>query len=141
MELIELYRERNKLALEGKPTSGLTEQIEEMVKVKPHKPIVLTKSYYEHPENYPKYDNYDAIDVPRVELIPYDYDGIMGVPITFLSARDRIFSMPKCNKFQKNCILICTQFQIIKFRKGNDDKDLSVNGKTPYFRILIKKLS
>ena len=35
----------------------------------------------------------------------------------------------------------CTQFEIIKFRKGDDDKDLSVNGKTPYFRILIKKLS
>ncbi|TRT80480.1 MAG: adenosine deaminase, partial [Microcystis sp. M_OC_Ca_00000000_S217Cul] len=30
------------------------------------------------------------------------------------------------------------QFEIIKFRKGNDDKDLSVNGKCPYFRILIK---
>ena len=37
--------------------------------------------------------------------------------------------------------LISTQFEIIKFRKGNDDKDLSVNGKCPYFRILIKKLS
>ena len=37
--------------------------------------------------------------------------------------------------------LPCTQFEIIKFRKGDDDKDLSVNGKTPYFRILIKKLS
>lgn len=32
------------------------------------------------------------------------------------------------------------RFEIVKFRKGNDDKDLSVNGKTPYFRILIKKL-
>ena len=35
---------------------------------------------------------------------------------------------------------ITTQFEIIKFRKGDDDKDLSVNGKTPYFRILIKKI-
>ena len=31
--------------------------------------------------------------------------------------------------------------EIVKFRKGDDDKDLAVNGKTPYFRILIKKLS
>lgn len=37
--------------------------------------------------------------------------------------------------------LFCTQFEIVKFRKGDDDKDLSVNGYTPYFRILIKKLS
>lgn len=33
---------------------------------------------------YPKYDNYDAIEVPRTEAIPSDYDGVMGVPITFL---------------------------------------------------------
>jgi hypothetical protein len=31
------------------------------------------------------------------------------------------------------------QFEIVKFRKGNDDKDLSINGKYPYFRILIHK--
>ena len=47
---------------------------------------------------------------------------IWGVPITFL------------NKYNP------TQFEIIKFRKGDDDKDLSVNGKTPYFRILIRKI-
>ena len=35
-------------------------------------------------EDYPKYDNYDAIEVSRVENIPMDYDGVMGVPITFL---------------------------------------------------------
>lgn len=50
--------------------------------------------------------------------------------------------MPKRNKIQIFCInCLCTQFEIIKFRKGDDDKDLSVNGKTPYFRILIKKVS
>ena len=47
---------------------------------------------------------------------------IWGVPITFLGHYNP------------------TQFEIIKFRKGDDDKDLSVNGKTPYFRILIKKI-
>lgn len=44
----------------------------------------------------------------------------MGVPITFL------------HKFNPD------QFEIIKFRKGDDEKDLSINGKCPYFRILIK---
>jgi hypothetical protein len=33
---------------------------------------------------YQKYDNYDAIEVPRVEAIPSDFQGVMGVPITFL---------------------------------------------------------
>ena len=37
-----------------------------------------------YPDLYPKYDNYDAIEVGKVLQIPLDYDGIMGVPITFL---------------------------------------------------------
>lgn len=84
-----------------------------------HENIDLFKTYTK--EEYPMYDNYDAIEVSRVENIPIDYDGIMGVPITFLG---------------KYCP---EQFEIVKFRKGNDEKDLSVNGKCPYFRILIRK--
>ncbi len=81
--------------------------------------IIPYKEYT--PEEYPKYDNYDAIDVGQVLDIPKDYYEPMGVPITFL------------DKYNPN------QFEIIKFRKGNDEKDLSVNGKCPYFRILIKR--
>ena len=88
---------------------------------KRHEEMTLYKKY--NAENYPKYDNYDAIEVGKVTDIPCDYDGIMGVPITFLG---------KYNP---------SQFEIIKFRKGNDEKDLSVNGKCPYFRILIRKLA
>lgn len=44
--------------------------------------IDLYKRY--NPEDYPKYDNYDAIEVAKVSDIPKDYDGAMGVPITFL---------------------------------------------------------
>lgn len=72
---------------------------------------------------YQKYDNYDAIEVPFTDAIPSDYDEVMGVPISFLD---------------KYCP---EQFEIIKFRKGNDEKDLSIDGKCPYFRILIKKKS
>ena len=36
------------------------------------------------PEEYPKYDNFDAIEVAQTADIPQDYDGIMGVPITFM---------------------------------------------------------
>ena len=44
--------------------------------------LELTKKY--DPNDYPKYDNYDGINVKKVADIPYDYDGIMGVPITYI---------------------------------------------------------
>jgi hypothetical protein len=84
-----------------------------------HEDIILYKRY--NSEEYPHYDNYDAINVNATNDIPYDYDGAIGVPITFL------------DKYNPE------QFEIIKFRKGDDEKDLSINGKCPYFRILIRK--
>ena len=48
------------------------------------KELILTASYEENPEKYPKYVNYDAIEVPTVADIPYDYYGEMGVPVTFM---------------------------------------------------------
>ena len=47
-----------------------------------HERLILYKKY--SPQEYPKYDNYNAINVDKVADIPCDYDGIMGVPITFL---------------------------------------------------------
>lgn len=94
-------------------------------------PLDLGYTYYGHEDMYPQYDNYDAIDIGKdmgngkrqgdINMIPCDYDGVMGVPITFLD---------------KYCP---EQFEIVRFRKGDDDKDLSVNGICPFFRILIKK--
>ena len=49
---------------------------------KRHEKIPLYKKY-SHME-FPKYDNYDAIEVAKSADIPYDYDGVMGVPITFM---------------------------------------------------------
>lgn len=83
--------------------------------------LVLTGVYYGNEDEYPHYDNYDAIEVSKVKNIPKDYEGVMGVPITFLDKHN-----PE-------------QFEIVKFRKGDDDKDLSIGGKCPYFRILIRK--
>ena len=80
--------------------------------------LTIYKKYCE--SKYHKYDNYDAINVNKVTDIPEDYAGAMGVPITFL------------DKYNPD------QFEIVKFRKGNDEKDLIINGKCPYFRILIK---
>ncbi len=87
---------------------------------KRHEDIKLTKRYFGNESEYPKYDNYNGINVDKTQDIPLDYSGYMGVPITFL------------HKFNPD------QFEIIKFRKGNDGKDLSINGKCPYFRILIR---
>ncbi len=71
--------------------------------------------------DYERYDNYDAIEVPFTNAIPSDYDGVMGVPISFL------------DKYNPE------QFKIVKFRHGNDGKDLRLkDGKCPYFRVLIK---
>ena len=49
---------------------------------KRHEELILYKSYT--PEEYPKYDNYDAINVNKTKEIPIDYEGVMGVPITFM---------------------------------------------------------
>lgn len=51
---------------------------------KRHEELILVKQYHGHEDEYPHYDNYDAINVDKVVDIPCDYDGVMGVPITFL---------------------------------------------------------
>lgn len=85
-----------------------------------HHDIDLTKTYCGCENEYPQYDNCDAINVNKTKDIPKDFQGIMGVPITFL------------HKYNPD------QFELIKFRKGDDDRDLSINGKCPYFRILVR---
>jgi hypothetical protein len=89
------------------------------LEVEKHKQdINLYKKYT--PKEYPTYDNYDAINVNKYTDIPYDYAGYIGVPITFV------------DKYNPE------QFEIVKFRKGDDDKDLSINGKYTYFRVIVK---
>lgn len=93
--------------------------------------LILYKHYT--PEEYPKYDNYDAINVNTYSDIPCDYEGVMGVPITFL------------DKFNPE------QFEIIwttdrggdgyleEYKKPWDRYDAPVlNGKGLYTRILIR---
>ena len=89
-----------------------------------HKRLDLTEHY--DPERYPKYDNYNAINVSRVAEIPMDYDGIMGVPITYL-------------KYHND-----SQFEIVgEANHGSDNEfDLfkpKINGKEQFKRILIKR--
>lgn len=82
-------------------------------------------------EKYEHYDNYDAIEVPFTDAIPSDYDGVMGVPISFL------------DKYNPE------QFEIVGWSRHNDynmdggywkggKNDATINGMDVYRRILIK---
>lgn len=67
-----------------KKLNGLTRWFTNLDVAKRHEKLILWKNYT--PEEYPTYDNYDAINVDKVSEIPCDYDGVMGVPITFLDS-------------------------------------------------------
>lgn len=95
---------------------------------KRHEELILYKTY--NSEEYPNYDNYDAIDVSKTNDIPIDYDGCMGVPITFLN---------KYNPEQFE-ILGCTYSYGAPEGYHLDGKgfNASINGKEIYKRIFIK---
>ena len=91
---------------------------------KRHEELILFKNY--NPDDYPKYDNYDAINVNKTQDIPCDYDGVMGVPITFLDKYN-----PK-------------QFEIIGQMATTAKTTYNfgypyVHGKKIYARILIRR--
>ena len=91
---------------------------------KRHEEMILYHNYT--PEKYPKYDNYDAIEVSRTAEIPCDYYGVMGVPITFMDKHN-----PE-------------QFEILGDSRYHDGQTFSddinvINGKTLYRRLLIRR--
>lgn len=92
---------------------------------KQNEELVLIKTY--NSKDYPKYDNYDAIEVGKVANIPKDYKGVMGVPITFLDSW--------CPK----------QFEILGQMANTNITNFNfgypfINNKKKYARILIKKI-
>lgn len=95
-----------------------------------HEDLVLYKNY--SPEEYPKFDNYDAINVDKTSDIPLDYDGLMGVPITFFD---------KYNPDQFEIIDGIGRYSILENEKTRaEGKYLSmIDGKAKYFRIIIKR--
>lgn len=91
-----------------------------------HKDLTLTKEYKDNEEYYPKYNDFNAINIDRVADVPKDYQGILGVPITFIG------------QWNPN------QFEIIGMDRYTAPKEalhggrLRINGKSLYARILIK---
>ena len=89
-----------------------------------HEDLVLYETY--SPEKYPTYDNYAAINVNKTAEIPMDYNGIMGVPITFL------------DKYNPD------QFEIVGLDRYVADNPayghrFTIDGKETYARILIRR--
>ena len=93
---------------------------------KRHEEIILYKTY--NPTDYPHYDNFDAINVDKTQDIPVDYDGIIGVPMTFM---------------YKYCP---DQFDIVGILNHGCDNEYDLakpilNGKELYTRIAIRRKS
>ncbi len=96
-----------------------------------HEEVTLYKKY--NPKEYPDYDNYEAINVNKVADIPMDFDGAMGVPITFLDKYNpEQFEIISSNEFRVNDSIPFKEHGLIK------DKDGAINGKPTYVRILIR---
>lgn len=95
---------------------------------KRHEEMILFKTYNE--EEYPKFDNYNAINVDKTKEIPMDYEGAMGVPITFLD---------KYNPDQFE-LLGCTYSygEPIGYHIEGKGFNPSINGKEIYKRLFIK---
>ena len=100
---------------------------------KRHEELVLYKKYSE--DEYPHYDNYDAIEVGKTELIPENFDGVMGVPITFLNKYNpeqfEILGMESSAGYDSEIV------GIPRLKEG--DARPAINGKTTYARIFIRR--
>lgn len=101
---------------------------------KRHEDLIMYKKY--NKDDYLKFDNYDAINVEKTAEIPYDYDWIMWVPITFLD---------KYNPEQFEIIEWLNRYTILDLEWKNDwaKKNhihfTSINWKSTYFRVLIRR--
>ncbi len=105
------------------------------------------------PEEYPTYDNYDAIEVNKVTDIPYDFDGVMGVPMTFLDKYcpeqfDIIWRSHDIEWAEKECEFFCPPIKekIEKYKKADKTwrvqipfiTDKADNAHMTYQRIFIR---
>lgn len=105
--------------------------------LKRHENLILFKTYDQ--KQYPKYDNYNAIEVARNTDIPLDYDDLMGVPDTFLDRHNpdqfELIGIPFGN--------LGKALGVTKNHRGRTDIAITRGGKSrcPYSRIIIKRKS
>lgn len=101
---------------------------------KRHEDLLLYRRYKEDPSRYPKYDNYDAIEVSKVKGIPEDYYGVMGVPITFMDSYNP-------EQFE---IIGCSESEGRGFSNGlwNPESGIAqptIGGRKVYKRLFIRR--
>jgi len=102
---------------------------------KRHEDIVLYKTYDE--EEYPKYENYDGIDVASITDIPKDYYGNMGLPVSFMNSYNpEQFEIVGYGKGE-----LGKSIGVTKNYRGRSDLAICVNGKhsCPFSRIIIRR--
>ena len=98
---------------------------------KRHEDLILVRNYT--PKDNPRYDNYDAIEVGKTGDIPMDYDGLMGVPITFLDKYNPAqFEIVGCSDNGA----VPDQYKLPHFKKHNEP---FINGQKVYKRIFIRR--
>ncbi len=98
---------------------------------KRHQELTLYKKY--SPTTYSSYDNYKAIEISKVVDIPMDWEGAMGVPITFLDKYNpEQFEILSSNDLRVSENIPFKEHGLIK------DKDGAINGQPTYVRIVIK---
>jgi hypothetical protein len=106
---------------------------------KRHENLILYKTY--NKKDYPKYDNYKAINVDVTKEIPVDYDGVMGVPITFLDKYNpeqfEIIGLANDKREKDEAFIQATPYYLDEQHKNF--VGFVLNGKATYARILIKK--
>lgn len=97
-----------------------------------HQDLILYKKY--NSEEYPTYENYDAININVTKKIPEDYDGAMGVPITFMDkySPDQFEILGMASSAGYNAEVVGIPFL------GTKDARPLINGKNTYARIFIK---
>ena len=122
------YRDSYKFLreIDGKPVSRVAGccWYTNMDFAKRHEKMILWQTYT--PDTFPHYDEFDAINVDKITNIPADYDGVMGVPITFLGTYNPDqFDILNCSAYSDADKFGC--------------QPLYINGKKVYARILIRK--
>jgi hypothetical protein len=97
-----------------------------------HQDLILYKTY--NKEEYPTYDNYDAINVDKTKDIPTDYKGVMGVPITFIDKYNpeqfEILGLSASAGYNEDIVGI-------PFLGTKDARPL-IDGRNTYARVFIK---
>ncbi len=102
---------------------------------KRHEELILYRTYYGSEDEYPMYDNYNAINVSKVSDIPVDYEGAMGVPITFIEKYNpNQFVILNANDYRRSPSVPIKEHGLIK------DKDGAISGKPTYVRVLVRRI-